>query len=237
MLSGISIFPGIDHLPNIHNIRTLGAPGSEETFGAGIIKKEKGYDFKNKRQDNYALVYIIRGRGFLELDNQKYPLEAGMFFQRFPYQIHSNYTDNEWQEAYLALGAQMFNALKSMEMIKTKTPVFKGPENQNDRLKIIRLFYSLTDSMNQLKPDNTLSFLAEELSAINQLMTSSADEDVIDRFCSESGQHPEKRQALEEFCREKNCGYEWFRKEFKRRKGISPAAYGVNQRINNAWYL
>jgi len=244
MLNGIySItekFPGVANIPNMLNLRSIGTMESRETFGAGFIKKKAGTDFVNRSVDHYALVYVIKGQGRYEKeDGTVHTLSEGMVFQRLPDEIHSNYIDSPdgWLEGFIALGRHMYNSLKVMGIINSEKMIVAKTQNENQRIRIIKQFYNLALKMSSFDDREILSFMSDELQAIQELFNIEPVRDVIGAFCEAVTHEPGRRVNVKDFCSEQSVGYEWFRKAFKQKTGMSPVAYTISQRIERASQL
>ena len=245
MLNGIEIlpekFPGIDNIPVMQNLRSIGIAENRETFGAGFMRKEKGPDFLEESVDHYALVFILKGEGrYLEEDGTVHTLHPGMAFQRLPGKKHSNFIDSteEWFEGFLAIGRYMYESLKAMGIIDADKIVVAQTTDQAQKLRIIRQFYHIAMGMNSFEDRNTLSFLTDEIKAIQELLNIElSPPDVFESFCEMVSQEPALRINIREYCREQSIGYEWFRKAFKEKMGLPPTAFALEKRMERAMNL
>jgi len=242
MLSGIyqfpDQFPGVDNIPTMFNLRTIGSEG--ETFGAGFMSKPGGPDFQNRAIDHYALIYVIKGKGiYKDQDNKKYALSQGQIFQRIPGRIHSNHIDSneEWFEGFVALGRKMYDSLKAMGVFKSQEPIVADSVNTAHEERLLKQFYSIAVRMSSFDESQILSILAEELQTLQELLNIPAPKNDVELFCGLVNQSPEKRINLARFCETQGWGYESFRKKFKELMGKSPGNYVVEIRIDKAKHL
>ncbi|MBI9102081.1 MAG: helix-turn-helix transcriptional regulator [Spirochaetales bacterium] len=244
MLNGIySIaekFPGVDNIPTMLNLRSIGTAGNRETFGAGFIRKGPGADFVDRAVDHYALVYVLRGQGrYIKKDGTVHTLSEGMVFQRLPDEIHSTFIDSDegWFEGFIALGKHMYNSLKVMGIINSEKMIVARVENENQKRRIIKQFYNLALKMSSFDDREILPFMSDELQAIQELINIEPVRDVLGTFCEAVTHEPGRRVNVKDFCREQNVGYEWFRKAFKEKTQFAPAAFAITQRIEKGAQL
>ncbi|MBN2626178.1 MAG: helix-turn-helix transcriptional regulator [Spirochaetales bacterium] len=224
----------------------MGGLNSREQLGAGIMHKpgEKEDTF-DRSFSIFALVYVARGRGVYR-DNRgnSFDLRPGSVFQRLPGIPHSTILDPEsrWMELYIDMGPQLSRALMESRFIREDRPVLSLSPDSRLQERFYRYYLSLKEC-----PERDLNrMVPEALNLMNHIYTlASQDSDSLDEWeriddaRNHFFDHCEKRINIEEFCRDRGWGYEWFRKAFKKNTALSPGQFIIQRRIDRAceWLL
>ncbi|MDD4818172.1 MAG: AraC family transcriptional regulator [Victivallaceae bacterium] len=223
--------------------RTIGPTGAPSRLGAGFMHKTRAVDFVDFDSPRYVLVAVLAGAGrYVDDSGAEYRLEPGMLFQRIPGRRQSNYIAPEsgWYECYLETGMDFAAALNQMGVIDWSHPV-----RRLDRpAEFADLVHAFMTGL-AVAREETLPAFAVQLAELFRLAffpsarTESGPEPpdgnhAIDaaRRRLESGF--DRPFDLHSFCREHNCGYEYFRKKFKAVVGLPPLQYRIKRRLDTA---
>lgn len=215
-----------------------------ELLGAGFMHKDNiRCDSADLRLNRYVMVIVLRGRGvYIDSGGTEYPLTAGMYFQRLPWVPHSLCIDpgSHWAECYLETGEKFAEALQDMQILKTASPVGRCAVFQPLVKQIWEFMHDLENA-----PENALPLLAGKLIELFHLARDRSKKDenlpqmsrLIEKACRLLGTSFADPVDLKNFCREHGCGYENFRKQFKKEVGLSPVQYRVRRRLDAAAVL
>jgi AraC-like DNA-binding protein len=221
--------------------RSMGGSGSREGIGAGFMDKSGvTADNVNFRFPRYVLVVVLRGRGtYVDDHGEIYPLESGSCFQRFPQKIHSNYVDpdSEWNEFYLEVGPLLYQALSSMLIIRSGSPVSSLSLDENLKWQVWDLVQALKTANEDMLPElvsQAVSLLGECHRRMHAPPEFKDRLLVFEEACRVLSNDFDLPCDLNKFCRKHGVGYEYFRKMFKERCGISPWQYRVRRRLDLA---
>ncbi|MCF6177686.1 MAG: AraC family transcriptional regulator [Victivallaceae bacterium] len=224
---------------SVLSYRSLGGSASNEGIGVGFMDKsgisEDNLNFKFPR---YVLVVVIQGEGtYIDKNGNEYPLNAGMFFQRFPDVLHSNLVkpDSNWQEYYLEIDGQFFSALQNMNLIKStlstgKIKVDAGLESKFERL--IKRFQDYRESEQAKLFSNFTSLLMECYERMQPDNITEPVQGIVDMACRFLADDFTRNVDIKSFCQLHGWGYESFRKIFRRQTGISPGQYRIRRRLD-----
>jgi len=234
-------YPGIDKINDMHAFRSIGNRESGGQLGFGFMHKNgKIIDEKNSIFRFYSFVYVIRGNGtYIDESGTEYPLSSGSFFQRFPGMKHSTYIDptSNWAECYMDFGNNVYDLLHSLNIINPELPVGQIIRKLSIEFQIYRNIDHLKNWQENQLPDlmiQSIQFLREMLSKNPETGKGHFPMDIIEKSCADFSGNFNNRIDLKEYCLAKGLGYESFRKDFKKKLGISPGKYIVRRRIDMA---
>jgi len=221
--------------------RSMGGTGSREGIGAGFMYKGGiTADNVNFRFPRYVLVVVLQGRGsYVDDRGENYPLGPGSCFQRFPQKSHSNYVDpdSEWSEFYLEVGPLLYQALSAMLIIRAGSPVSSMPLDDELKWHIWDFVQALKTANEDMLPE-LVSLGIGLLGECHRRMHAPPEAKdrllVFEEACRILGSDFDQDCDLNKFCRKYGVGYEYFRKMFKERCGISPWQYRIRRRLDTA---
>lgn len=189
----------------------------------------------------YTLVYIVNGNGFLETESVKERILDGTVFMIFPNERHRYKPDTEtgWDEYWISFKGDYIDNLNDSNLFSRKNPLF--PLGLNE--KILHLF---DDVMNASNEENngyeavissaTIHILGM-LHAFNQQQHND-DESLTERTVKNAKiLFREKLMDVTDpkaIADELEVGYSWFRKVFKESTRISPGQYFIQLKIQKA---
>ncbi len=218
----------------------MGAVGSLEGVGAGIIRKEGGVDFSNFVSPRYVVVIVLHGRGiYTDERGRQYRLDAGFSFQRQPGTAHSNSIEagSGWVEAYVECGPLLYQSLRAMRLVRTDRPVQRVDNAPDLMQRVWRLIHALRDAGEDSL--GGLTVMAMDLLLRCQrnaeaILPRRETESVIELACRILGSDFAGTVDMHEFCAGHGWGYEHFRKAFKARIGVSPWQYRIRRKLDAA---
>lgn len=221
-------------------LRSLGATDSGEHIGCGFMIKPSGVDQEQFSAPYYALSYVISGQGRYENheDGQIYELKSGSVFSRFPDIKHTTTIcpDEEWIEFYISCGPKMSHTLEVCGTLPVD-PVcsFLGSS------KIwLDAFVELSVMSQKLSENQIQAFMLRCITLIENIFTtirsinSGEDEEMIQTACFELSRCFGEHVSIQSLCRQHGWNYDFFRKQFKKHIGLSPAKFRICRRIDAA---
>lgn len=203
----------------------------------------EGYRFpENKRRviNEYQLYYITRGSGFFESAScSRTRIEAGMMFMLFPGEWHSFAPDPDtgWDDHWVGFNGSFMDDKIRNGFFTFRNCVFRVGVNE-----------SMVDTFHEI-----LDIAADEKKGYQQLIASLAIS-LIGRLHYEDTNHTNgdtyimrvinqaktvmredmDNQPLEEIAESLGISYSLFRREFRRKCGISPGQYRLELRLAKA---
>ena len=203
----------------------------------------EGYRFPENRRrviNEYQLYYITRGSGFFESAScSRTRIEAGMMFMLFPGEWHSFAPDPDtgWDDHWVGFNGSFMDDKIRNGFFTFRNCVFRVGVNE-----------SMVDTFHEI-----LDIAADEKKGYQQLIASLAIS-LIGRIHYEDTNHTNgdtyimrvinqaktvmkedmDNQPLEEIAESLGISYSLFRREFRRKCGISPGQYRLELRLTKA---
>lgn len=234
-------FPGINECRHNVTFRRMGQLDSREGIGCGFIHKNKTrIDHMNLQWPGYVLVLVIRGSGlYVDETQREYKLVPGDFFQRFPGRTHSNLVDIDsgYFEFYIECGTMLYQALRSMNIIRSDIPVKKINIDNELLEEFWRFNYQLRMAGEESLPGLVGDFIKLLEECHRRSIPNIPDSDftnIIETSCRQLSSNFDRDFDIKKFCRQHGWGYEHFRKVFRQHIGISPWQYRVRRRLDTA---
>ena len=203
-----------------------------------------GYCFQeNKRRvlNEYQLYYITRGAGYFESAScSRTRIEAGMMFMLFPGEWHTFAPDPEtgWDDHWIGFNGNFMDDKIRAGFFTFKNCVFRVGVDE----KIINTFHEILDiaSTERKGFQQIISSLAISLIGrvhyedINHTCGDTYINRIIKQAKAIMKEDVANSQAMEDIAASLNISYSLFRREFKKRCGISPGQYRLEQRLTKA---
>ena len=209
-----------------------------------LVSAPDEYNFtgSGKRTLNeYQLVYITRGHGYFESAScSRTKIEAGMMFMLFPGEWHTFAPDPEtgWDDHWSGFnGGFMDDKIKS-GFFTFKNCVFKVGVDE----KIINAYHEIYDIVSDCKKGFQQAASSIAISLIGRLhyedMNRAYGDTYIIRIINQAKAIMKEdmvgNQALEDIASSLGISYSFFRREFKRKCGISPGQFRLEQKLTKA---
>ena len=220
--------------------RSLGAIDSGEHIGCGFMNKPSGVDQERFSAPYYALSYVVSGQGQYQNDDdgQIYELKPGSVFSRLPEIKHTTtiYPGEEWIEFYISCGPKMSHSLIACGTLQDDPLCsFLGSS------KIwLDTFVELSVMSQNLSENQIQAFMLRCISLLENIFTtirsinSGEDEKMIQSACFELSRCFGEQLSIQTLCREHGWNHDYFRKQFKKHIGLSPAQFRICRRIDAA---
>ncbi len=238
---------GLEHFLKPHFFRTeavhRGLVGSKghQMLGAGfLLKPGRTGQHVGDVFPYYSGVLVLRGEGtYLDWRGVRHGIYPGCYFQRIPGRRHgtTHPAKADWAECYLNICRPLAMALASIRSLAFDRPVL----HPGLSTALVERFDLLVNELSAAPAQD----LARMLVSMHELVV---DIYILDR----RGRRPERgARELEEAARrlaadtaewisvpalaeEVGLGYEYFRKAFRKRFGVSPGDYRIRRRIERS---
>ncbi len=208
-----------------------------------LLKPGRESEMKDVVPTDYVAVYVMRGTGtYVDWNGQSHPLTAGDVAQRLPGRRHSTLLvpDGQWAECFLVLNRQFYEALAACGCVNPLQPVLRP----GLRRTLVDQFESILDDLSHGAEIDSSQTLLKAHGLLNELHT-------LDRASLAPDPHAElvltvrrrlgedlgARLSLPDLAASFNLSYERLRKIFRERTGVSPGAYRIRRRMEEACRL
>ena len=202
------------------------------------------YSFpENKRRvlNEYQLYYITRGTGYFESAScSKTKIEAGMMFMLFPGEWHtfSPDPDTGWDDHWVGFNGNFMDDKIRAGFFTFKNCVFKVGVDE----RIINTYHEILDIVADEKKGYQQAAASLAISLIGRIhyedINHTYGDTYITRIINQAKavmrEDLANNQPLEEIASSLNISYSLFRREFKRKCGISPGQYRLELKLTKA---
>lgn len=189
----------------------------------------------------YTLIYIVNGNGFLETETVKERILDGSAFVIFPNERHRYKPNVEtgWDEYWVSFNGEYIDNLMNYQLFFKKNPLYKLGFSE----KSLQLFVDIVDAARdensgyQAIISSATIHILGMLYAFNQQQFS--DKESFTELTVNKAKILFRTKLLEitdskAIADELEVGYSWFRKVFKENTGISPGQYFIQLKIQKA---
>lgn len=218
----------------------IGNDFNEGILSCGFMRKRSSESSQyNCIFEYYSCFILLSGSGvYISETGEEIEIKPGDLVQRIPNVCHSTQVnpDGQWLEFYISLGKSTFEYLCNLNLVHTTIPVFPTSINKEDLFN----FEILLERLKNVKITelSSLHFDAQKLILSwhkNYVYPTKSKEDAImEQACQMLGNNLGQDISIETVAEAVDMGYEHFRKEFKKRIGISPLQYRIERRMNQA---
>ena len=223
--------------------RCIGDNLKNGIVACGFMIKETAersqYHFFN---EFYSCFLLLRGRGeYITEDGENIPLEAGDLVQRVPGVVHSTRVepDGQWLEFFISVSADFFEKEKKLGVL-TSTPVKKRAFYTVD-VELYKSLIGKLEAANQYElPTMALELECEILHLFGYGIAKNRNRDkdgLLQSACDLLEQNLDSEISMEKLAKDIQMGYESFRKEFRKKYGISPGKYRIIKKMEQACML
>ena len=203
-----------------------------------------GYCFQENRRrvlNEYQLYYITRGAGYFESAScSRTRIEAGMMFMLFPGEWHTFAPDPEtgWDDHWIGFNGNFMDDKIRAGFFTFKNCVFRVGIDE----RIINTYHEIIDIATDEKKGYQQLISSLAISIIGRIhyedTNHTCGDTYINRIIKQAKaimkEDVANSQAMEDIAASLNISYSLFRREFKKRCGISPGQYRLEQRLTKA---
>lgn len=205
----------------------------------GISEPDPHYEIKRTNSDTYSIEYVYSGEGTIQENDSIFNVSAGDFFILHPNKYHHYYSNptNPWRKIWIVINgdthfpADLLNAYRIPDRIYF--PKINSP------LELENIFNLIKSNA----PDPTIQLERLIFSLIQTLgysgsINSSENHSLIPHIKDYIDKRLNTRINLKEICEvEFSTSPEYFSRAFKKRYGISPSQYILQQKMDLAKML
>lgn len=221
--------------------------GGYTVIGAGINYPPYGhpqnynFNWENGRVLlEYQLIYIASGEGTFETRWKNYKIQSGDIILLFPHQWH-RYSPNKktgWSEYYVGFKGPFIDNILNCGFIDINDPVLNIGEDE----VVIQIIKDILASIDEEKTgyqqevSGAVIHLLGHILKIkkNEIFRRGDTEKIVKKAKFIIVQKLTSNINIEEIANSLQVGYSWFRKEFKKYTGMSPAHYHNELRLQEA---
>ena len=203
-----------------------------------------GYSFQDNGRrvlNEYQLYYITRGAGYFESAScSRTRIEAGMMFMLFPGEWHSFApdTDTGWDDHWIGFNGVFMDDKIRAGFFTFKNCVFRVGVDE----RIINTFHEILNIAQEEKKGYQQVIASLAISLIGRIHYEDLNHTYGDTFITRILNQAKTvmkediagNQPLEEIAHSLGISYSLFRREFKKRCGISPGQYRLELRLAKA---
>ena len=204
---------------------------------AGYSSQDNGRRVLNE----YQLYYITRGAGYFESAScSRTRIEAGMMFMLFPGEWHSFApdTDTGWDDHWIGFNGVFMDDKIRAGFFTFKNCVFRVGVDE----RIINTFHEILNIAQEEKKGYQQVIASLAISLIGRIHYEDLNHTYGDTFITRILNQAKTvmkedmagNQPLEEIAHSLGISYSLFRREFKKRCGISPGQYRLELRLAKA---
>jgi AraC family transcriptional regulator of arabinose operon len=197
----------------------------------------------NMVMEGFAINYVLRGQGIYREDSGRtHALTPGTFFQRLPGRRHSTILDaaSDYAELFLVIDQATALQLMALGLIVDVEVLSVGGS-----AGVAEAFCGLRQELSRPESDlPTHAALARVVDFIHMLYdlahhaeTGDAWSSLIRQACAQLERDLDQRLEMAEVARSLGVAYPTFRRRFREAMGVSPGAYRVRRRLEQARYL
>lgn len=204
----------------------------------GITNPDPEYKITRPTKSNwYSIEYVVEGEGVVQEDDKISRVKGGDFFILHPGKYHHYYSDkkNPWKKIWVtfSMNTEFVTTLLKLYKIEDRT-FFKGLNSYVHLDEIYELFQTERPDFNRELELLIYQMVIDLAYKADKLENSDTELDVAKRFI-------EKRVASKISVKDVadwiGVSYTYFSKTFKKKFGISPAKYIIEQKIELAKHL
>ena len=192
-----------------------------------------------RRINEYQMVYILEGRGSLEMEGRRYVVEAGSVFFLFPDVPHAYRPDpaTGWTEYWVGFTGPHFNDLVATGILNPARPLFQ-PGYQS---RLVGGFRSIFSQVKEQAPlyqfqicAEILGLLAETLSRERGSTQQTRAQEIVEHAKSFIEAHIQTAFDLGALEAELRLTLPHINETFKAYTGMTPYQYCIHVKINRA---
>ena len=213
-----------------------------ESYPLSIHPAEYRFQENGRRILNeYQLYYITRGSGYFESAScSKTRIEAGMMFMLFPGEWHTFAPDPEtgWDDHWIGFNGNFMDDKIRTGFFTFKNCVFRvGVDDRiiNTYHEILNIAQEEKKGFQQVISSLAISIIGRvHYEDINHTCTDSYINRIIKQAKAVMKEDMTSNRPLEDIAKSLDISYSLFRREFRKRCGISPGQYRLELKLEKA---
>ena len=197
----------------------------------------------NMAMEGFAINYVLRGQGIYREDTGRtHALTPGTFFQRLPGRRHSTILEagSDYAELFLVLDQATALQLMALNLIADVEVLSIGVS-----AGVVEAFCALRRELSRPESDlptraalaRVVDFLHALYDLAHHAETGDAWSNLIRLACARLERDLDQRLEMAEIAQSLGVAYPTFRRRFREAMGVSPGAYRVRRRLEQARYL
>jgi AraC-like DNA-binding protein len=207
------------------------------------LSHPSGYYFnwnQGRILNEFQVNYITHGGGILETKNGKFTLQKGTIFFTLPGEWHryKPFEKTGWTEYYLGFDGLIARQLFSNPVLTGLQPMV----NIGLKEEYLEIYQNIFDLIEKEKPGYQQIASGLILKLLGYIVSFQEQKEfsgkeiatIIEETRFYMRQKIDHELNLEELARNKNVGYSYFRRMFKKYTGVSPGQYHLQLRIMRA---
>jgi len=197
----------------------------------------KEYTVSRTSFDSFLLIYVLRGKGYVKLENHTLTRTAGQFALINCYEPHEYGTDSGWDILWIHFdGPMAFNYYQEI-IPRLSSMEIKDPDSLRHHMeKVYNLFHNKTKFNETELSKYMYSVMADLLMTENT--TSKEVTSDMEEIRSYMANNLDKQLSLDDLAKRANLSNYYFTRVFKKEIGYTPHEYLILLRMNAAkFYL
>lgn len=203
-------------------------------LACGYINYSHSGDLKSQiKNEYYSCSIILSGKAKLKDSfGNEYSLLPGLVFQKFPGESYtlSIKSEEDWQEFVINIGSSIFDALVSINLLYTSSPVFKIKLLPYLEQWMPVLLAQLKESNSETLSENLFNTQKFLINLHKEGMSSSNNDTkaIIESSKQLLFYQFKSHVSLKDIAESYGMSYEKFRKLFKKEMGMSPIQFHLD---------
>ena len=198
------------------------------------------YAVRRASYDSFLLLYVVRGRGYCYIDQQRIELRSGALVILDCYQPHRYGTDSEWEIIWIhfdgRLARDYFEAI-----VQTKRQIIM-PKNVYHAARGLERIYNMfhvEKRISEVLVSKNITSVLSEFLMYEQPREGNVEHSVrIEEVLSFINENIDQPLTLESLAQQASLSSFYFSRVFKKETGYTLREYLINTRINAArFYL
>lgn len=224
---------------NVFNSRNIIEDVSLGMLAAGRVQKDhRTGSHMDITANSYHGIWVLSGTGRYVDADYSITVKPGDFIQRLPGVTHSTIIESDdWYEVYVLIGTDLYETLKTMNVLTEEVPVIRPGLDVDLMKKYIQICRELESAKRHelgLVVPLIIDYFADVHHKSKVRNITSEEQKTIQVAVTYMKEHIRVRLPVQEVAAYVNVGYENFRKIFTKHYGISPGNYMIQQRIHKA---
>ncbi len=189
--------------------------------------------------DSYLIMYIVKGKGYLDISNRIMPLSGGSFALVDCYKPHRYYTDSGWETLWIHFDGIL--AREYFEIITKETGNVITPQNPYAAQRCLEKIYAMFSTKNKeneaVISQRITNILTEFILVANSSGKQSGQTAIIEEIIDYISENIADQLSLGELAKRASLSPFYFCRIFKQETGYTPHEYILHTRINTSRFF